>query len=300
MKLRFFISTIDHMTTSTDYLKQQRAEITEYHVYKGLSRLAKDEHNKITLNKIAADELKHYTIWKKITGQEVQPNKTKVHYYIWLARLFGLSFALKLMESGEIKAQTVYEEAIKQYPEVVGIQAEEEEHEHELINILKDNRLSYVGAVVLGLNDALVELTGTLTGLSFAFGNNEVIGITGLIMGIAAALSMAASGYLASQEDEEVKDINPVTAAVYTGVAYLITVLLLVFPYFVFSHGMTALAVMIAVTLLIIAGYNYYISVAKEVSFKKRFLSMAAISLGVAAISFAIGFVVKTYFGLDL
>ncbi len=288
------------MTTSTDYLKQQRAEITEYHVYKGLSRLAKDEHNRITLNKIAADELKHYTIWKKITGQEVQPNKIKVHYYIWLARLFGLSFALKLMESGEIKAQTVYEEAIKQYPEVVGIQAEEEEHEHELINILKDNRLSYVGAVVLGLNDALVELTGTLTGLSFAFGNNEVIGITGLIMGIAAALSMAASGYLASQEDEEVKDINPVTAAVYTGVAYLITVLLLVFPYFVFSHGMTALAVMIAVTLLIIAGYNYYISVAKEVSFKKRFLSMAAISLGVAAISFAIGFVVKTYFGLDL
>ncbi|MBU2556078.1 MAG: VIT1/CCC1 transporter family protein [Bacteroidales bacterium] len=288
------------MTTSTDYLKQQRAEITEYHVYKGLSRLAKDEHNKITLNKIAADELKHYTIWKKITGQEVQPNKTKVHYYIWLARLFGLSFALKLMEGGEIKAQAVYEEAIKQYPEVAGIQAEEEEHEHELINILKDNRLSYVGAVVLGLNDALVELTGTLTGLSFAFGNNEVIGITGLIMGIAAALSMAASGYLASQEDEEVKDINPVTAAVYTGVAYLITVLLLVFPYFVFSHGMTALAVMIAVTLLIIAGYNYYISVAKEVSFKKRFLSMAAISLGVAAISFAIGFVVKTYFGLDL
>jgi VIT1/CCC1 family predicted Fe2+/Mn2+ transporter len=284
----------------SDYLKQQRAEITEYHVYQGLSKLAKDEHNKSTLSKIAADELKHYHIWKKITGQEVKPNLRKANYYIWLARIFGLSFSLKLMEKGEVNAHAFYEEAKQLLPEVGDIQKEEEDHEHELINILKDNRLSYVGAIVLGLNDALVELTGTLTGLTFAFGNNEVIGITGLIMGIAAALSMASSGYLASQEDEEVKDINPIIAAVYTGLAYLITVFLLVFPYFVFSNGLVALGVMLLVTLMIIAGYNYYISVAKEVSFRKRFLSMASISIGVAAISFAIGFVVKKYFGFDL
>jgi VIT1/CCC1 family predicted Fe2+/Mn2+ transporter len=284
----------------SDYLKQQRAEITEYHVYQGLSKLAKDEHNKSTLSKIAADELKHYHIWKKITGQEVKPNLRKAQYYIWLARIFGLSFSLKLMERGEVNAHAFYEEAKQLLPEVGDIQKEEEDHEHELINILKDNRLSYVGAIVLGLNDALVELTGTLTGLTFAFGNNEVIGITGLIMGIAAALSMASSGYLASQEDEEVKDINPIIAAVYTGLAYLITVFLLVFPYFVFSNGLVALGVMLLVTLMIIAGYNYYISVAKEVSFRKRFLSMASISIGVAAISFAIGFVVKKYFGFDL
>lgn len=286
--------------TTTDYLKQQKAEITEYHVYQGLSKIAKDEHNKRTLNKIAEDELKHYHIWKKITKQEVVPSMLKVHYYIWLARIFGLSFSLKLMERGEVNAHAFYEEAKQLLPEVGNIQQEEEDHEHELINILKDNRLSYVGAIVLGLNDALVELTGTLTGLTFAFGNNEVIGITGLIMGIAAALSMASSGYLASQEDEEVKDINPIIAAVYTGVAYLITVFLLVFPYFVFSNGLVAMGVMLVITLLIIAGYNYYISVAKEVSFRKRFFSMASISIGVAAISFAIGFVVKKYFGFDL
>lgn len=283
-----------------DYLKQQRAEITEYHVYTGLGKLAKEKHNRAVLNSIAQDELKHYRIWAKITGQEVKPHRIKVGYYIWLARIFGLSFSLKLMERGEVNAQLLYDEAKKVLPEVAEIQLEEEEHERELIGVLKDNRLSYVGAIVLGLNDALVELTGTLTGLSFAFGKNEVIGFTGLIMGIAAALSMAASGYLASQEDEEVRDINPITAAVYTGVAYLVTVFLLVFPYFVFSDGMVALGVMLVITLLIIAAYNYYISVAKEVSFKKRFLSMASISIGVAAISFAIGFVVKKYFGFDL
>ncbi len=286
--------------TNTDYLKQQRAEITEYYVYQGLSKLAKNDHNKEILAKISQDELKHYHIWEKITGTSQKPDMKKVRYYIWLAQIFGLSFSLKLMESGEKNAQVLYEEAKQLLPEVASIQSEEEEHEHELIGILKDHRLSYVGAIVLGLNDALVELTGTLTGLTFAFGNNNVIGITGLIMGIAAALSMASSGYLASQEDEEVKDVNPIVAAIYTGLAYLITVFLLVFPYFIFDNGLLALGTMLAITLLIIAGYNYYISVAKEVSFKKRFFSMASISIGVAAISFAIGFVVKKYFGLDV
>jgi len=281
-------------------LSQQRAEITEYHIYKRLSRLSKEEENKTILTNISEDELRHYNIWKNITKQELKPNLMRVSYYVWLARIFGLSFALKLMEGGEARAQTVYENAALKYPQVVQIQNEEEEHEKELIGILKDKRLAYVGAIVLGLNDALVELTGTLVGLSFAFSDNLVIGVTGLIMGIAAALSMASSGYLASQEEEEKEDINSLTAAVYTGVAYLVTVFLLVIPYFLFSDTKIAMGVMLAVTLLIIVAYNYYISVAKEVNFKKRFLSMALITLGVAAISFGIGFLAKTWLGVSI
>ena len=180
------------------------------------------------------------------------------------------------------------------------IAQDEEAHEKELLGILNDKRLAYVGAIVLGLNDALVELTGTLVGLSFAFSDNLVIGVTGLIMGIAAALSMAASGYLASQEEEEKEDVNPVTAAVYTGVAYLITVALLVFPYFIVTSPKAAMGIMLVMTLLIIAGYNYYISVAKTVNFKKRFLTMALISVGVAAISFGIGYLSKTWLGVSI
>jgi VIT1/CCC1 family predicted Fe2+/Mn2+ transporter len=286
--------------TDPVFLAQQKAEITEYHVYAKLSALSEDEKNKALLMDISNDELRHYHTWKNITGKEIKPNSLKVFWYVFLARLFGLSFALKLMESGEVHAQEFYEKAAKQHPEVSKIALDEEAHEKELIGILNDKRLSYVGAIVLGLNDALVELTGTLVGLSFAFSDNLVIGVTGFIMGIAAALSMASSGYLASQEEAEKEDVNPVTAAIYTGVAYLITVLLLVFPYFVFSNTKIAMVVMLAMTLLIIAAYNYYISVAKEVNFKKRFLTMALISLGVAAISFGIGFMAKTWLGVSI
>ncbi len=287
-------------TTDPVFLSQQKAEITECHVYEKLSALSQDEKNKALLMDIANDELRHYHTWKSITGKEIKPNSLKVFWYVFLARLFGLSFALKLMENGEAHAQSFYKKAAEKHPEVSRIALDEETHEKELIGILNDKRLSYVGAIVLGLNDALVELTGTLVGLSFAFSDNLVIGVTGLIMGIAAALSMASSGYLASQEEEEKEDINPVTAAIYTGVAYLVTVLLLVFPYFVFPDTKIAMVVMLVMTLLIIATYNYYISVAKEVNFKKRFLTMALISLGVAAISFGIGFMAKAWLGISI
>ena len=283
-----------------EFLDQQQAEITEHLVYKKLAAVCKEAHNRQTLEKISDDELKHYNIWKNVTGVSLKPQIWKANYYVWLARIFGLSFALKLMERGEEDAQYFYEKAAEKVPEVAQIQQEEKEHEQELLKILKDQRLMYVGAVVLGLNDALVELTGTLAGLSFAFSKTNVIAFTGLIMGIAAALSMAASGYLASQEEEEKEDVNPVTAAVYTGVAYLLTVFFLVLPYFLISDPYIALIAMLVITLLIIATYNYYISVAKAVSFKKRFISMAFISLGVAAISFGIGYFVKTFFGVDV
>lgn len=287
-------------TTHSTFLSQQQAEITEYRVYDRLSKFGHDGSNKRVLKDISEDELRHYHTWKHITGKELKPQRWKAFWYVMLARVLGLSFALKLMESGEVHAQAFYKKAAEKYPEVSKIAQDEEAHEKELLGILNDKRLSYVGAIVLGLNDALVELTGTLVGLSFAFSDNLVIGVTGLIMGIASALSMASSGYLASQEEEEKEDVNPVTAAIYTGVAYLVTVVLLVFPYFLIDSPKMAMLIMLFMTLLIIATYNYYISVAKEVNFKKRFLTMALISLSVAAISFGIGFLAKTWLGISI
>lgn len=281
-------------------LQQERNEITEHLIYKELARLSSNEKNKVTLNEIAEQELGHYHFWKKITGRDVEPSKWKINKYLFLAKIFGLSFALRLMESGEEEAQKFYAEVSKKYPEALKIQADETTHEQKLIGILNDTRLNYAGSIVLGLNDALVEFTGTLAGLTFAFGNNKIVGATGLVMGFAASLSMAASGYLASREEADNVDINPVTAAIYTGVSYLLTVVFLVSPYLLQSDPYIALGTMLLTTVLIIAGYTYYISVAKSISFKSRFFQMAAISLGVAAFSFGVGILIKKVFGVSV
>ena len=273
-------------------LRQQQNEITECQIYKELANLTKDKHNRDILLKISREEKAHYDFWKKITGKELQPNGFRVSWFVLISRVFGLSFGLRLLEMGEADASKFYDSLKDKYPEVKAIQADEEEHEKALIDMLKDSRLDYAGAIVLGLNDALVEFTGTLAGLTFAFNNNKMVGVTGLVMGVAASLSMAASGYLASREDD-VSETNPITSAIYTGVSYIITVLFLVFPYFIQDNPYLALGGMILATIGIIALYTYYISVAKSISFKSRFWEMVLISLGVAVLSFGIGTFLK-------
>jgi VIT1/CCC1 family predicted Fe2+/Mn2+ transporter len=54
-----------------------------------------------------------------------------------------------------------------------------------------------------------------------------------------------------------------------------------------------ALALTIFNAIVVIFVFTLYISIAKGISFKTRFLEMALISLGVAALSFAIGFLVR-------
>jgi len=281
--------------------KQQTNEITEHFIYAELAKLATDKKNKATLQEISEQELGHYNFWGNITKKESNPNNWRVKKHILLAKVFGLSFSLRLMEMGEDEASKFYASIKGEYDGVAQIEEDELLHEQKLISILNDSRLNYAGSIVLGLNDALVEFTGTLAGLTFAFNNNKIVGATGLVMGLAASLSMAASGYLSSKENEEVNEnINPITASVYTGFSYLITVAFLVSPYLIQDDPYIALGAMLSVTVLIIAGYTYYISVAKAISFKSRFMQMATISLGVAAISFAIGLVIKQVFGVEV
>jgi VIT1/CCC1 family predicted Fe2+/Mn2+ transporter len=106
------------------------------------------------------------------------------------------------MEKVEGKAEAIYEEISKYVPAAIDIEKDEKEHERKLINLIGEERLKYVGSMVLGLNDALVELTGALAGFTLAFRNTRLIAMAGFITGIAASLSMAASEYLSTKSEE--------------------------------------------------------------------------------------------------
>ncbi len=280
-------------------LRQQQNEIDEHHIYKRLAQLQKSEHNKKILNEIAEDELRHYKFWVKITKKELAPRNWWVLYYTTMARLFGLSFALKLMERGEEGAEEFYLQTAKEIPEAKKIYEDEVRHEKMLLNMLKDEKLEYAGAVVLGMNDALVELTGTLTGVALAFNNAKYVGITGVIMGIAASLSMAGSAYLEARENAD-KGINPKKYAFYTGFSYILTTILVVLPFFLLDSAKMALVAMFGAAALVIVVYNYYIAVARDEDFGKRVGEMFAITFGVSLISFIIGYLVNRYLGIEI
>ena len=278
--------------------KDQQNEITASAVYNKAAKMFGDTHNATVLKNIAKDEMAHYLRLKEFTGCEMRPEKFKVILFLFISRIFGMTFGLKLLEIDEDKAVNIDYKGLEEYiPGISTIVEQEEEHEKQLIGMIHEEKLNYIGSIVLGLNDALVELTGTLAGLSFAFQNTRIIALSGFITGIAASFSMAASQYLSSKADGEEE---PLKSSIYTGIAYIVTVILLVIPYLIFSNYLVCLASTLTISVLIILLFNYYVSVAKDVPFKKRFFEMAGISLAVALFSFGIGVLVRLVFGVEI
>lgn len=282
-------------------IRLQRMERTEMEVYRRLANREKKAENKNILQKISMQENNHYNLLKEKTGEDVDYSKFRVYFHVITSIFLGLTFSLKLMEKTEQNAAQEYRDL--GYDDIA---EEEDEHEKELLSLLEEDALNYLSSIILGLSDALVELTGALAGLTFAFQELRVVALAGLVTGISASFSMAASEFLATKEENSNR--SPIKAALFTGSAYIITVFLLVIPYLLLTDNseiifglephIQALIITFIIGLLIIALFNFYVSVAQDKSFNRRFIEMVIILLIVTMISFLIGLILRESFGL--
>ena len=282
-------------------IRLQRMERTEMEVYRRLANREKKAENKNILQKISMQENNHYNLLKEKTGEDVDYSKFRVYFHVITSIFLGLTFSLKLMEKTEQNAAREYRDL--GYDDIA---EEEDEHEKELLSLLEEDALNYLSSIILGLSYALVELTGALAGLTFAFQELRVVALAGLVTGISASFSMAASEFLATKEENSNR--SPIKAALFTGSAYIITVFLLVTPYLLLTDNseiifglephIQALIITFINGLLIIALFNFYVSVAQDKSFNRRFIEMVIILLIVTIISFLIGLILRESFGL--
>jgi VIT1/CCC1 family predicted Fe2+/Mn2+ transporter len=282
--------------------KAQQDELVGMEVYGRLAKLVEDPHNAKILKQIAEDEKRHANIFKKYTGKALKVSKLRVLFYVLVSRIFGLTFGVKLQERNKVAAQKKYTQILNAIPEMKEVIEAEEKHEAELINLINKEKLSYMSSVILGLNDALVELTGALAGFTLSIQNSKIIALMGLITGISASLSLSASEYLSikSEANPEEAQQKAAKSALYTGIAYILTVIALVIPYFLIVNYVASLIVTIVIAIMIIFVFNFYISVANDYNFKRRFIEMAVISISVATLSFIIGYLVKTFLGFKI
>lgn len=280
-------------------LRIQQSEMTEAAAYHAMADAIKDEHNREALTRVADEIASQAKALETYTNKQLAADERKVKRYARMARIFGFTFAAKLMDRRKIKFVNHSKRLLSEMPEVEKMQADEQRRDDELFALLNEKRLSYVGAMILGMNDAIVEITGTLAGLTLAMQNTRLIALSGLITGVAATLSMAASEYLAERSDGKG---DAAKSGLMTGGAYFITVVILLLPYLILDDKMYLLAmgIMLVLVVLILAGFNFYTSVARDVSFGKNFGQMCAISLGVAALSFVLGYAVRTFLGVDV
>ncbi len=278
-------------------LQFQRNEITEHYIYEYLSGRARGKNKKV-LSRIGGDELLHYNEWKEYTKKDVEKNSIKILKYILLSRIFGITFAIKLMEKDEETAENVYRKIEKTFPKAKNILKDELIHENLLINMIEEEKLGYISSIVLGLNDALVEITGTLAGLTFALRSSVTIGVAGLITGTAASLSMAASEYLSQKS--EAKNNNPVKASFYTFTAYLAVVISLILPFFLLKNYYIAFLTSLCAGVAVILIFSFFVSVVQDRKFNKIFIEMFIITGSVALISFLIGTAARKIFHINV
>ena len=149
-------------------------------------------------------------------------------------------------------------------------------------------------AIILGMHDALVSLTGLIAGLYFAFTNTDIIVISCIISSITASLSMGAANYLAVKT---VNRFHAIKAALYTASAYMTTCVLLIFPFFAIKNQGTAFIAVLITAIFIIYFFNKFFY--SRQNFYKHFFEMLIICTSVSLVAFGIGSIAKYFFGIQ-
>lgn len=278
-------------------ISAQQRELTNHLIYSHLSHKEKDLGRKNLLKTLSDGELEHYQNLKKQTHRETSANYPKLWWYYLIGWLFGKHFILKLLKQKCPETKQFYHQKKHLISELKNMVHDEEKHEKHLLHLIKEDSLRYAGSVVLGLNDALVELTGALAGYTLALQNTTMIGVIGLITGISAGLSMAASEFQSRRA--EAGKYKPIRSAFYTWGAHLTTVIFLILPFFLLESVYLSLGISILFAICVIGIFNFYLSVAKELPFWSRFGQMVLISLSVTVITFAIGYLLKLGLGME-
>lgn len=290
---------ITHVRMNEETLKKieayQKNEITEHILYGILAKRYRGGNSEI-LKKISGDELRHYNFFKKITRKELRPDHLKIFFYRFASRIFGITFTLKMMSNGEDRAEHSYEEVENSVPGIKKIVSEEARHEEALISQIEEGIIRHMGSMVLAINNSIQEITGIVVGLTFALSNAMLVGKTALISGLAATLAMVASEYL-SQKADAAEDGEPLKAAAYTGIVYVVVVAAIVSPYFIFEHHFAALAVSLGAVVVIVSVFTFFMSVVKNLTYRKALFEVSSITAGVIALSLGLGMLIKLIFG---
>lgn len=305
-------------------------------LYRSLAEIESDKNVREELLKLSSMEKKHADFWKDflqrrgVKVKDFKPGFT-TSLYKFLRKIFGLAFISKIMEIGEAKTIRGY------YKFYIKAELSEEEKER-LEQIIEDEllhedifhemgsseKIEHLRDVFLGMNDGLVEILATVAGLTGAYsGNPYIVGVIGSIVGISGMLSMAIGTYISVKNQRQVKEQkifekkilnevlkqktsieetleDPLKAAYYTGLFYLLGTILIVFPFFLRLNSMYALLTSTgaAVIAWIISGF--IVALTSGLSAARKITEMLITGLGAATITYIIGSLISSFLGISI
>jgi VIT1/CCC1 family predicted Fe2+/Mn2+ transporter len=277
-------------------------EFTDSKLYERLSRTVSGTSAFAgVLMTLSATEHKHYEFWKRYAPEEEpKVDKVKLYWVLFLRRVLGLTFASRFLDRHESSVVKEYRALANLIPEAdkaafEEMVADEEEHEKEFAQKIESSAILYISFVVLGLADALVEITGINAGSLGVYNKTEYAGLAGVTAGAAASLAMASAAY--AQAKQGFKGSAKVSA-VYTGVSYFVTAIILAAPYLLTPTVIYALTSSLILAVVILALISYYSSVISGKPFLRDFLEILLLMFGVTVAVYFFGYVIRIKTGI--
>lgn len=279
-----------------------RTELTEHLVYAHLAGFEKHEENRAWLEKLSAQELEHYKFWQSLIPEiKVQPYPFSLRIMPLMRRILGVTFSTKFLESNEKRAIETYKMIAETIPEdhraaLHQIIEDEKTHEQALIGKLQEKRVAYIGFIALGLADAIVEITGVHAGFLGITGSTLIAGVSGIIVGTSAAISMGSAAYIQAKQDTEK---SAIVSGFATGLTYLASVILLAMPYFFVHEMLPAFVASTTVGVALLAAFTFYSAVVFDRKFWREFGESTFLMLVTALITFILGKVINDVFHIS-
>ncbi len=280
-------------------------EYNDYAVYKRLANYRTESNPQLAgvLNKLAETEHRHYEFWKKFVPEfELKASGRKVTLILLLRVIFGATFAVRYLEHHEGNVIQYYKSVASLIPtsdklpfeEMLG---DEQQHERQFSEEVESSALRYISFVVLGLADALVEITGIHAGSLGIYNSTTIAGLAGIIAGAAASLAMASAAFAQAKQGFAG---SARLSAIYTGVSYFITAVVLATPYFLTRVMLEALAASLILAVIIVATITFYSSIISDRSFRKEFIEILSIMFGTTVVLYILGYVIRITFGITI
>ena len=302
-------------------------ELFDLTLYRALQRVAPPGLQAI-LDQLIPIETRHYGFWQEFFGLKIAkldlPRRAKLVLLVGLARLFGAPAIHLILEAIEVYGVRKYLAVWKQYEggplgqAVRGILEDEFKHEDAVVMADSERQMNpqRVRDIFLGLNDGLVEILGAVSGFFGAFANATTVLVAGTMVGVAGALSMGAGAYLAGSSEAEVRDTevgrrrflgepdateehadSPLASGVRVGVSYVIGAVVPVLPVL---FGARTLLPSLAVAGGVIVIVSAILAFLSGMNVKRRILMNLAIMAAAVAISYLIGLVAQSVWGISV
>jgi vacuolar iron transporter family protein len=302
-------------------------ELFDLTLYQSLLRVAPPALRPI-LEQLIPIETRHYGFWQEFFGLKIAtldlPRRAKLVLLMGLARVLGAPGIHLILEAIEVYGVRKYLAVWRQYEggplgaAVRGILEDEFKHEDAVVMADSERQVSpqRVRDIFLGLNDGLVEILGAVSGFFGAFTNTTTVLVAGIMVGVAGAFSMGAGAYLAGSSEAEVRDTEvrrrrflgeaeategsadtPLASGVWVGVSYVIGAVVPILPVLFGARTLLPSLVVAGGVIVIVSAILAFLS---GMNVKRRILLNLAILAAAVAISYLIGLVAQSVWGISV